>query len=453
MVIMRAALYERVSTDEQSKFGYSVRAQIDALEEYCKDNKIKIVDHYTDEGVSGGKAALRRPQMSRLLNDVQEGKIDIVLFTRLDRWFRNTKEYFKVQEILEANKVGWRAIQEDYDTTTANGELAITIFLAIAQNERQKGAERVSAVFESKRKRKECWFGWSSMPFGYTKQPDENGIMRMVKNPELEDALNEFWDMAVKYENVSKAAKYVNMKYGLNRTKKLWFDVVRGEIYTGRYRDIEDYCPAYVSHEDWKKLQGRNVKKAQQNRVYLFTGLLKCPLCGMTLSSAYCTNRKGTEYYRYKCKHHDLKMCEYRHSISELVVEKWLLDNIKTEMENEVARVEIERTKPKPKASQKQVAALKERMRRLEVVYMAGNKPDDEYLSEQAELKELLRKAEQSEGDDPAERDLSIIKETLETDFETIYKGLSKEDKRRFWRALIKEIHLDGNTVKSVDFF
>lgn len=453
MVILRAGLYERVSTDEQSKYGYSVRAQIDALEAYCKDNKIKIVDHYTDEGVSGGKAAFRRPQMSRLLNDVQEGKIDIVLFTRLDRWFRNTKEYFKVQEILEANKVGWKAIHEDYDTTTANGELAITIFLAIAQNERQKGAERVSAVFESKRNRKECWFGGSNMPFGYAKEQDEAGIMRMVKNPELEEALSEFWDMAVKYENVSKAAKYVNMKYGLNRTKKSWFDVVRNEIYTGKYRQVEDFCPAYVSHEGWKKLNGRNVKKAQQNRVYLFTGLLRCPLCGIALSSAYCTNAKGVEYYRYRCRHRALKLCDYNCQVSELIIEKWLLDNLKAEMENEVARVEIAKAKPKPKSSQKQITALKERLRRLEVVYMAGNKADDEYLSESAEIKELIRRAEQESGNDPAERDLSIIKETLETDFETIYKGLNREDKRRFWRALIKEIHLDGNAVKSVDFF
>ena len=138
MVILRAGLYHRVSTDEQEKFGYSIQTQVDALEEYCKNNNIKIVDHYTDGGVSGGKAASRRPEMSRLLEDVQAGKIDIILFTRLDRWFRNVKEYFKVQEILDKHGVEWKAIWEDYDTTTSNGRMAITIFLAIAQNEREK---------------------------------------------------------------------------------------------------------------------------------------------------------------------------------------------------------------------------------------------------------------------------------------------------------------------------
>ena len=120
-MILRTGLYERVSSDEQAKFGFSIKTQIDALNEYCEKNGMKVVDHYTDDGVSGGKAALKRPEMSRLLEDVKAGKIDIILFTRLDRWFRNVPEYFKVQEILDENGVQWKAIWEDYDTTTSNG--------------------------------------------------------------------------------------------------------------------------------------------------------------------------------------------------------------------------------------------------------------------------------------------------------------------------------------------
>ena len=130
--ILRAGLFERVSTEEQARYGYSIQNQIEALEEHCKKNEIKIVDHYCDEGVSAGKPYTKRPEMKRLLDDVQAGKIDIILFTRLDRWFRNVQEYFKVQEILEKHKVEWKAIWEDYDTTTSNGRMAITIFLAIA---------------------------------------------------------------------------------------------------------------------------------------------------------------------------------------------------------------------------------------------------------------------------------------------------------------------------------
>lgn len=457
MVILRVGLYERVSTDEQAKYGYSIKTQIDALEEYCQKNKMKVVDHYTDDGVSGGKAAFRRPEMSRLLDDIKEKKIDMVLFTRLDRWFRNVQEYFKVQEILDEHKVEWKAIWEDYDTTTANGRMAITIFLAIAQNEREKGAERVRVVFERKLQNKEAWFGPASMPFGYTKEPDEHGVMRLVKNPDLKEAMQDFWDIAVKYHNVSKAARYVNSAYGLNRNKKLWFDVAHKEIYTGTYKGVEDYCEPYVSKEDWKALQNRgSIKRTQGNRVYLFTGLIKCPVCGSTMSSSYVTRTLSTgevkEYKSYRCRHKDLKLCDNRRTVQELKAEQWLLENLESLMRGEIARVEIERTKPKKKPKTN-IQALREKLRRLEVVYMAGNKTDAEYLQETAEIKQLIKQAEMETVEDMEEPDIEALRATLETDFRGIYETLSEEDRRRFWRSLIKEIHVDGNSVRAVDFF
>ena len=455
MVILRAGLYERVSTDEQAKYGYSIKTQIDALEEYCEKNKMKVVDHYTDDGVSGGKAAFRRPEMSRLLDDIKEKKIDMVLFTRLDRWFRNVQEYFKVQEILDEHKVEWKAIWEDYDTTTANGRMAITIFLAIAQNEREKGAERVRVVFEKKRQNKEAWFGPNSMPFGYITQTDENGISRLVKNPDLQEAVQDFWDIAVKYQNVTKAARYVNSVYGLNRTKKMWFDIAHNEMYMGTYRGVEGYCEPYVSKEDWETLQTRSIKKAQGDRVYLFTGMIKCPECGSTLASGYCTkpgrNGEKKEYRSYRCRNREVNLCDNRRSISELKTEQWLLDNLEDLLKEEIAKVELERTKPKKKPKT-DVTALREKLRRLEVVYMAGNKSDAEYLAETAEIKEQIKKAELEKAEEPNETDIEALKATLETDFRGIYETLEPEDKRRFWRGLIKEIYVNGNSVKSVDF-
>ena len=71
MGILRVGLYERVSTTEQSLNGYSIETQISNLEEYAKKNKMKIVDHYTDEGISGAKPPLKRPALKRLLEDVK----------------------------------------------------------------------------------------------------------------------------------------------------------------------------------------------------------------------------------------------------------------------------------------------------------------------------------------------------------------------------------------------
>lgn len=454
--ILRAGLFERVSTEEQARYGFSIQNQIEALEEHCQKNNIKIVDHYCDEGVSAGKPYTKRPEMKRLLDDVQAGKIDIILFTRLDRWFRNVQEYFKVQEILETNRVEWKAIWEDYDTTTSNGRMAITIFLAIAQNEREKTAERIKAVFESKRKRKEAFFGKNSTPAGYIEEKDENGVTRLVKDPDLQQAFEDFWDIAVKYESITKAAKHVTLKYGLTRSRQKWYDLSKKEIYTGTYKGVKDYCPAYVSREDWLKLRNRkNVRKAQNNRIYLFAGLIRCPVCGKKMNSRYCKTKLADgavkEYFSYRCPDKGIKLCSNNHVVSQLRMETWLLEHIKDLALNEIEKIEVAKKQPRPKPKTN-IPALKEKLRRLDVSYMAGNRTDEEYLKEQKEIKDLIKKAEAEEPENIGNKDISILKSVTETDVVSHYETLDDEDKRAFWRYLLKEIHVEGHEVVSVEF-
>lgn len=125
--ILRVALYPRVSTEEQFLRGYSLQTQEEVLTQYAHDHGYKIVGVYRDEGHSARKPALKRKVMQELLADVQAGKIDRRLFIKLDRWFRNVREYHKIQEILEANNVTWQATMEDYNTATADGRLKVNI--------------------------------------------------------------------------------------------------------------------------------------------------------------------------------------------------------------------------------------------------------------------------------------------------------------------------------------
>lgn len=455
MRVLRGGLFERVSTEEQARFGFSIQAQIEALEEYCKNNKIKIVDHYCDEGVSGGKPYQQRPEMKRLLDDVQAGKIDIILFTKLDRWFRNVGEYFKVQEILDKHGVEWKAIWEDYDTTTSNGRMSITIFLAIAQNEREKTSERIKAVFESKRRRKESFFGWNSTPLGYKEVPDGDGVTRLVKDPKTKDMMQDFWDIAVKYDNVYKAAHHAIIVHGSRKAVAKWHELSKKEIYTGTHRGVEGFCEPYVSKEDWERLKTRgSIKPSTKNKVYLFTGLFRCPNCGKNLfgqSSRQKLANGKTKYYKfYRCGNR--VTCGFKNTIMEMSAEKWLLENITGIIENEIAEVEIARTAPKPKPKAN-VANIKERLRRLDVVYMAGNKSDEDYIAEQNELKALLKEAEAEIVEDRGDKDISKLQNILETDFRSLYDELDDEDKRRFWRNIIKKIDVDGNKPASVELW
>ena len=98
-MLKRAALYIRVSTDQQAKHGDSLDAQIATLKDYVStQDNLTIIDTYIDDGISGQK--LYRDEFQRLLEDIKKNRIDIILFTKLDRWFRNLRHYLNIQEIL-----------------------------------------------------------------------------------------------------------------------------------------------------------------------------------------------------------------------------------------------------------------------------------------------------------------------------------------------------------------
>lgn len=147
---LRAALYIRVSSQEQAIKGLSLEAQQEDLEGYARSQGWIVAGVYVDAAKTARKRMTKRTNFLRMLEDVKHDKIDLILFTRLDRWFRSVADYYKVMEILEAHRCDWKTTQEQYDTSTAGGRLYINLRLSIAQNEADLCGERISAVFDSK---------------------------------------------------------------------------------------------------------------------------------------------------------------------------------------------------------------------------------------------------------------------------------------------------------------
>lgn len=90
--MIKAALYLRVSSDIQAKEGDSIPAQRDALRKYAKEHGMIVAGEYVDDGISGTKYS-QRDELQRMLSDVEAGKIDIIIFTKLDRFFRSVRHY------------------------------------------------------------------------------------------------------------------------------------------------------------------------------------------------------------------------------------------------------------------------------------------------------------------------------------------------------------------------
>ena len=237
-------------------------------------------------------------------------------------------------------------------------------------------------------------------------------------------------------------------EYGIQKDWKSWSRMTQSDFYCGIHRGVQDYCPAYVTPEEFLKFQEREtIKGTPTGAKYYFRGLMRCSECGHKL----CGNldgRKAKKYKTYRCAIRG-KGCTNHMSLSELKIEKQLLLRLEEFVEETIAEAKIEKEKPRPK-SENTIKALKERLRRLNVTYMAGNKTDEEYFTEDAEIKLLIAKAEREQPETP--RNYDHLQELIETDFRSLYSKFSEDEKQEFWQDLIREIKLDGKTIDKVLF-
>ena len=449
--ILRVALVPRVSTDEQVRKGDSLDAQEDALVAFAKENNMKIVGIYRDEGHSARKPVLKRPIMLQLLEDVKAGKIDRILVTKLDRWFRNVEQYYAVQQILDKYHVSWQAILESYETASADGRFKVNIMLSVAENESDRTSERIKFVFGAKLANKEVFF---KLPFGYTTK-EIDGVNRAVKDPETQHIVEDFFQRAMA-TSIRQAAEEMNLKYDRVHPYKFWWGITKRELYTGTYKGIEDFAPAYITQEEFEELNNKRktIRKTKQNRVYIFTGLLRCPNCGRRLGGKYCTSGRGynNEYMYYRCMGKLAGTCDFK-IVTEKNIEQYLLDHVREEMENFVLSAEAEQKEEKKAKPQKSEAEkLQERLRRTNVAFFAGNMTDEEYAEQTKELKAQIAKAQAEEVKNEKPVDTEAVKAFLATDFEGIYETLTKEERRTLWRSVVDEIVLDGTEPVGIKF-
>lgn len=452
MNITRAALYIRVSTEEQVREGYSVEAQKAHLEKYAKDKGYAVVDYYIDEGITARRKYTKRKELMRLLDDVEEGKIDIILFIKLDRWFRSVGDYYKIQEILDRNKVDWIATTENYDTTTANGRLHINIRLAVAQDESDRTSERIKFVFEKKIADGEAI--WGEPPFGYKVENK-----KVVMDEEEMDFVYEIFQAYKKYRSVNAVCKEMNKKRDVPMSYNVYSRILRTnlEFYAGVYRSNEEYCPPYLSEEEYQEIKAisdstTTTKARNGNKTYdyIFTGLLKCNKCGRAYTGGgYCKNSTGKYYYYYRCSGFRGHFCDSKR-ISESQLEAQLFSMLESEMEKYKVEYEIKKkpTRSKPRISKE---SIEKKIKRLRTLYLNElieiDDYEEEYLALQAQLEELEEKQPEEEI-----IDFTNLERILESDFRIIYDNLGNLEKRKLWHEVIETIYLEDKKIISIEF-
>jgi len=164
----RCAIYTRVSTDTglEQEFN-SLHAQREAAQAYIKSQAHEgwklIRDHYDDGGFSGG--SLDRPGLQKLLADIRERRIDIVVVYKVDRLTRSLTDFAKLVELFDAHGVAFVSVTQSFNTTTSMGRLTLNVLLSFAQFEREVTGERIRDKIAASKK-KGLWVG-GVVPMGY----------------------------------------------------------------------------------------------------------------------------------------------------------------------------------------------------------------------------------------------------------------------------------------------
>lgn len=437
----RVALYCRVSTEEQALHGDSIQTQKIALREYTEKNKMKIVDYYIDSGFTA--TSLKRPDLIRLLEDVKANRIDRILFTKIDRWSRGVRNYYKIQDILDRNKVEWKTIWENYDTSTANGRLHINIMLSVAENEAAVTSERIKAVFRNKIKNKEVVSG--KVPIGYK---IEN--KKLVIDNEAADIVTTIYEQFELTNSKRATLNYLIDKLGLHYSYKTVDRILKEQKYTGEHKGIVDYCPIIIPKERFLNVQNilkNSIRTTSTKRTYLFSGLLSCSHCNHKMAG-FITKHNNIDFFNYRCRYnYERKICTNNHCISEKKVEKWLLQNIKPELEKYVFNLNT-KAKEKKKTIKVDKASIEKKINKLNDLYINDFISLDQYKTKRKKYETLLEEVK----DTTEKLDMHKYNSVLNTDFISIYKSFSREEKRTFWRHTIKELKINSNKEFSILF-
>lgn len=458
------AAYVRVSTQEQKLHGISLDAQRAKLQEYADQHNMKIVEWYVDEGVSGRKLIRKRPELQRMIQDAEQRKFDRILFIKLDRFFRSVAEYHECMKRI--SPVVWTTTEEKYDLSTAQGRMLVNMKLTIAEMEADTAGERVNIVNEYKVTTGQPLSG--SMPFGFKIVTDPNtGRKKIIKDPDDADILEDLVQHYMTHQSKKATIVYAHAAHHVSISHDSLTRLLTNTMLMGAYRDNPKYCEAYLTPEEFDKLQEilkRNVKdNTKENRAYIFSGLIKCPECGCLLKGYVHVShgRKKDVVYRYKryrcAKNKKDAACGFTKTVSENALERMMVKDIEQYMEDAKIRSVEVRESSAVKVPKHNIEELHDQIDRLNYSWQTGKiRSVEKYEKDYAELMEKLEVAEAEKGTVEL-KDFSKIETILHAGWREIYNNLDDAYKRAFWRSFVQSIEIDWTTVKKeikhVNFF
>jgi site-specific DNA recombinase len=394
---MQAALYIRVSTEEQADEGFSIPAQTKQLSEYCHKNNIEIFKIYADEGLSGQKE--NRPQFQQMIKDAEKKLFNIILVHKFDRFARKVELSQRIKQQLKSSGVNVVSITEPIENSPIGFfqegilELLAEYYVKNLAQESKKGhVERASQGLHN-----------GSVPFGY--KIDHSVSAMMSINEEQAKIVRLIFDMYInKGYGCTKISRILNdMKikspvdsywsfYTVNRIiknpKYVGYIEYDGILYEGKHepiisKEVYELTKKYLKDRTWKReYRGINFEK------FIFLGLLKCGYCGMSMTVYKYTRN----HYGYTCNksrrfdrpgrcHH---MNSYRVDKMQTSIEKIIKEYIELGIREQIKSGNVNDFMKTRKEK------LEIKLKRLKEAYLNGAFELDEFLKTEKQIKKEL---------------------------------------------------------------
>ena len=459
-------IYMRVSTEDQAREGFSLPEQKERLEAYCKFNSYKIVEYYTDAGISA-KTGNHRPEYDRMLEDGKQGKINMIIALKLDRITRSTRDWETLMDYLEKYNINIAFVNDDINTTTANGKMVSRIMMSVSQNEIERTSERTIIGLEGAIKQGHIP---ARAPLGY-KHIDK----RLVPDPRTKDIVIRIYNLYFEGLTYNTIAKLFNKEKVCGKTN--WKDtsilkIITNVIYKGDYiqgkttrnpRYFPDVVEPIVSKELWDSCQvqkKKNQRNYMRSQTYIFLQKLKCPKCGRILAGGASHKIKVDKwYYYYRCEkcRGNIREHEIEDSIKDLLSDIFEYDSVVNEFFLPVLQNKIHNPK---EDFEKEITNLNNKKIRIRKAYIDELFTEEEYKEEttiiENKIKDLQKKILENEqvsklnlsvDDILVKRDMDFINSIklpiLYNAFVDSWDGLEREEKAEIVMKYIDDIELE----------
>lgn len=437
---VRCAIYTRKSTAAGLDQAFnSLDAQREACARYiegqARQNWKVVPEPYSDGGFTG--ATIDRPGFQKLLADISQRKVEVVVVYKVDRLSRSLLDFAKVMEVFTQHQVAFVSVTQNFSTVDAMGRLTLNMLMSFAEFEREMIVERVRDKIGAAR-RKGRWTG-GIVPLGY------DVVDRKLQVNEVEaQIVREVFARYLEVGSAVEVAQWLNDRSiplksqvaprSRPWTKDLVLRLLRKRLYLGlmhsRGVHYPGEHPAIVDPGIFEGVQAcLDPKKHAKpwgtlNPRYLIRGALRCGACGSVMCST-TTHRRGREYRYYRCIRRGKEgsgACTTRQVPAD-AIESFVVDQMREAMHSgRISKAKVEIHLGQLKASH---SDLLEAWNRVE--------SDPDALKQHEQLRRQMMACSETIGE------MTWLADTL-TDFDTLWELLNPLNRQRLVRALVQEV-------------